>query len=64
MAGELSCAQFTKLPPEQLAAGRKIWIAVGCSEAWDGFPSVRDGCYPYEQLSIRFDRLFTEDKLN
>lgn len=62
MTSELSCAQFTKLSPKQLVASGNIWIAISCSGV--GFSSVQDGCYSYEQVSIRFDRLFTGDKLN
>lgn len=61
MTRELNCAQFTKLFQKQLAAGRNSWTTIGCF----GLACfVQDGCYIFEQLSMRFDGLFTEEKLN
>lgn len=58
---EMSCAQFLKLTEKQLSAGRNSWTVIGCF-GLAGF--VQDGCYIFEQLSTRFDGIFTDDKLN
>lgn len=53
MTRDTNCAQLLKL--------RNSWTAIGCF-GLAGF--VQDGCCILEQLSIRFDGIFTEDKLN
>lgn len=58
---ETNCAQFLKLTQKQFTAGRNSWTATGCF-GLAGF--VQDGCYIFQQLSIRFDGVFTEDKLS
>lgn len=58
---EWNCTQLTKLFQKQLAAGRNSWTTIGCF----GLACfVQDGYYIIYQLPIRFDGLFTEDKLN
>lgn len=52
---ETNCAQFLKLTQKQFTAGRNSWTATAC------FTSAG---FIFQQLSIRFDGVFTEDKLN
>lgn len=61
MTRETNCAQFLKLTEKQLSAGRNSWTVIGYF-GLAGF--VQDDCYVFEQLSTRFDGIFTDDKLN